>query len=397
MMGRWIRYIFTGLVLASLSCSNLLLGSDNHVSYSSGVLVAVDSLSYPALLPELARYLADLEEQGFRGEILIFNGVSAEELKSRVWAGGYASDMVFLVGNLPWADYETEAFGYQETFPVDLYFASDEVSWTDTDGNGVFDAHSPIRITKPVSRIKGTASELKFYFDKLHEYAGASFPDVSEAFLFKDDDWQDYKRGSSLGLDRLYSRIVTKDTAADTLMLSYTDKLASGFSMYVYQWIHASPDTLFFKAPEGYEIFSIGEIERVLPQGAFYNLFDCKAAKFTQPNLGMQYLTHTPYGLAVQGSTKIGGNYYPMEFHRSLAGGNTWSQAFADWYNLYGVLSDEWFLGMCVFGCPALRPVAASRNRNPWVGSARELIPAAFNPETQLFRDLVRVTEELGN
>jgi len=58
--------------------------------------------------------------------------------------------------------------------------------------------------------------------------------------------------------------------------------------------------------------------------------------------------------LAVTGSTKVGGNYYPLEFHRTLAVGSSWGNAFKSWYNYFGSSDDEWFLGMVILGDPAL-------------------------------------------
>jgi hypothetical protein len=106
------------------------------------------------------------------------------------------------------------------------------------------------------------------------------------------------------------------------------------------------------------------------------NMFNCKGVRFTQPNIGMSYLTSTDLTLAITGSTKVGGNYYPMEFHRELSVGNSWGEAFIGWYNAFGVFDDEWFLGMVILGDPSLR----LRQTDPQTGISRSAIQSIMPP-----------------
>ncbi|MBU0926480.1 MAG: hypothetical protein KKA67_01920 [Spirochaetes bacterium] len=393
-------------IASACACSNLYLDAWFGGEAGVGVTVVVEDAIYQELEPSLVQYLEDLEAAGHEARVIRFPGGGAPALRAAVWSVGAERDPAFLVGDLPYATFRMEAFGNIETFPVDLFFADEGCAWYDADGDGIFDSHGPLLARKPVSRVSGSAEELAFYFRKLHEYRSGASADSDEAFIFKDDDWQGYRRGSGFGLERIFPRVVIFEGEADTDRAGYVSKLSSRPSAYVYQWVHASPDTLFFAVPAGYEPFTISDIPEAPPQGLFYNLFNCKAARFVSPNLGMRYLTETPYGLAVQGSTKIGGNYYPVEFHRSLARGRTWAQAHADWYNLYGVESDEWFLGMAVLGCPVVRlPGAKARGyaTNGYAASgattARGLpseIPEPFSDEPELFEGLVRFSESLG-
>lgn len=378
-------------VLAS-ACSNLVLGDRASGPRAERIAVVAEAELYPDIARELAGYAADLEAAGHEARLLVFPGGSAADLRAFLWEGAPADEMAFLVGDLPFAEYEMRAFGHYERFPVDLFFSDDACAWSDADGNGVFDAHGPLSARKPVSRLTGSAQDIARYFAKLKDYRAGGFPEAAEAFIFKDDDWHDYKRGDAFGLERVAGRVSLFESVGDTVRTSYVRKLGAGPVAYVYQWVHAVPDALYFQENSGYESFGVADVDRTLPQGVFYNLFNCKAARFTQPNMGMRYLTGTPYGLAVLGSTKIGGNYYPVEFHRSLARGSSWGRAFAVWYDAYGKQSDEWFLGMEIFGCPALSlPASAARS------AARALpagIPAPFSEEPELLRELYRFAEE---
>jgi len=387
------------VLLAAMSgggCSNLYLDAWFGGEAPVGITLVVESPLYPALEPSLTRYVAELEAAGHKARLLRFAGGGHVELRELIWSVGAERDPAFLIGDLPYASYRMDSFGASETFPVDLYYADIDCRWIDADGDGVYDGHGPLRAVKPVSRIAGTVEELVFYFDKLHAYRTGRSPDAGEAFIFKDDDWQAYRRGSGFGLERIYSRVVIYESPLDTRKADYVTRLSSGPASYVYQWVHASPESMFIAIDGGFEAFSLDDIHAAAPQGVFFNLFNCKAARFPAPNLGMRYLTATPYGIAVQGSTKIGGNYFPIEFHRSLARGRTWAQAHADWYNLYGKESDAWFLGMAVFGCPVVRLQGAATRGG--VSGARSLpseLPEAFSPEPELFLNLVRFASEL--
>jgi hypothetical protein len=158
-------------------------------------------------------------------------------------------------------------------------------------------------------------------------------------------------------------------------------------ALYVYQWIHAKPASLFIQEGNRYSVFTASEIGTIAPLGLFFNLFNCKAARYTEANLGTAYLTDTPYGLAAIGSTKIGGNYYPFEFHRSLARGRSWAQAFADWHREYGAKSDEWFLGMMSLGDPALvlKPAGGDASARGFAAG----IPPPFVDERAMLERLV--------
>ena len=207
-----------------------------------------------------------------------------------------------------------------------------------------------------VSRITGTAGELRSYFRKLHVYRTGTAPVYDGAFIFKDDDWSNNYRGNDFGLGIIYGSVTTYQDSTDTTRAAYNGKMLGGGSEYTYQWIHAYPPVLFIDTGEEYEIIRSSDIQANNYRSNFYNLFDCQAAKFTVKNLAESYLMGTDSAIAVVGSTKTGGMYYPVEFHKAIAAGGCWGAAYKVWYNNAGRYDDTWFLGMIIMGDPAIRP-----------------------------------------
>jgi hypothetical protein len=285
-----------------------------------------------------------------------WNGGGAEELRAflRSYAEGGAVDGAFLVGNLPAAWYEQQGFSAREEFPCDVYLMDVDALWEDRDGNGILDAHSPLSLDMFVSRIAGSGAEISRYFEKAHLYRAGELTVWKGAYVFKDDDWADFHRGSSFELSRIYGGVEVCEDIAESFRSAYVEKLSATGAEYVYQWIHSYPPLLCIKGSTAYEYIHTSDIASINLKGVFYNLFDCSATRFTEDNLGAAYLLRTDYGLAVMGSTKIGGNYYPRAFHYALAEGARWGDAFKCWYDAYGVTDDKWFMGMVILGDPML-------------------------------------------
>jgi hypothetical protein len=226
--------------------------------------------------------------------------------------------------------------------------------WRDADQDGVFDYHTALDLDIFISRIDGSTDQIRWYFEKLHAYRTGVLSGDDRAFIFKDNDWIDFEKGSTFGLENLFSNVSITDTIEETIKQEYLQKLSPAGPQYVYQWIHAYPSLLCIREGELYNYLYTSEISNNNLGGLFFNLFNCSASRFTEENIAMTYLTGTDYGLATTGTTKPGGNYYPKAFHHLLSQGNTWGEAFRGWYNHYGVTDDRWFLGMVILGDPML-------------------------------------------
>jgi hypothetical protein len=352
-------FLCGGALLLLIGCARFLTLEDLsklEVERADSILLVVESGLCPAISDSIDTYRQDLRKEGCDVRFALWEGGGARELRaflrSSMESGGVHG--AFLVGELPAAWYEQPGFTGHEEFPCDLYFMDFDARWEDRDGDGVLDAHSTLSLDMFVSRIEGTDAEISRYFEKVHRYRTGELTVWKGAYIFKDDDWADFHRGSSFELSRIYGDVDVCEDVAESFRSAYVAKLSGTGAEYVFQWIHSYPHLLCVRGAASYEYIHTSDVAAGNFKGVFYNLFDCSAARFTEENLGAAYLLRTDYGLAVLGSTKVGGNYYPRVFHYALAQGARWGDAYKCWYNEYGALDDKWFMGMVILGDPML-------------------------------------------
>ncbi|MBN1647044.1 MAG: hypothetical protein JW874_03330 [Spirochaetales bacterium] len=365
------------------------LGIEDASDPPAGVLVLVDNSIYQDISASVQQYMSDLELHGTSAGLELWpRNDDVEALRSFIQ--NYPNiDSAFLIGDLPAAWYEQTAFEVYEHFPCDLYLMSKNTDWKDSDGNGILDSHSKLEVSIYLSRINGPADQLIRYFERVHRYKTASGNTAGSAYIFKDDDWFGYRLGSDFGISRIFQEVKINENEKTTVLSNYRNELLPPCVNYVYQWIHATPSSLHIDNRGSYEIIRSENITSEI-SGMFYNLFDCSAARFTQENIGMRYLMNTDTGLAVTGSTKTGGNYYPFEFHQVLSLGGTWGRAFQSWYNRFAVYDDEWFLGMIILGDPTLQLTDAPEgDYSPSVRSIQNIIPPGDEEKEKMFRTLL--------
>ena len=370
--------LFSLLISSFLSCSMMMMDEPPPPADTSPakLLLVVDQSMLTGLSNKLAQYSEDIVSEGGTVEIRPFSkDDSVESLKSLIKMNRNTIDGAFLVGDLPTAWFEQHAFGKNEQFPFDLFLMDLDATWTDSNNNGVYDGHSPFNLSIYVSRMNGSMDEISTYFDKLHNYRSGSYEYLGGAFIFKDEDWFNTYRGSSFGLDRLYENVKINENSSETLKDNYLYRLSYTGADYVYQWIHASATSLYINNAGTYSTVRYADIGTNNMKGRFLNMFNCKGTRYTQSNLGMTYLSDTDTGLAVTGSTKVGGNYYPLEFHRTLTVGSSWGNAFKSWYNYYGKKDDKWFLGMVILGDPSLHIRDSVIDRSLSRSSFQSIIP----------------------
>jgi hypothetical protein len=352
-------FLCCGALLLLLGCARFLPLEDLsklEVEKADSILLVVAGGIYPSISDSIDTYRQDLKKEGCAVSCRLWDGGGAGELRTLLRSAmeSEAIHGAFLVGDLPAVWYEQEGFTGHEEFPCDLYFMDADARWEDRDGDGILDAHSPLSLDMFVSRIEGTGAEISRYFEKVHRYRTGKLAVWKGAYIFKDDDWTDFHRGSSFELSRIYGDVDMCEDVAESFRSAYVAKLSGTGAEYVYQWIHSYPPLLCIRGTSSYEYIHTSDVAAGNFKGVFYNLFDCSAARFTEDNLGTAYLLHTDYGLAVLGSTKVGGNYNPRVFHYALAMGARWGDAYKCWYNEYGALDDRWFMGMVTLGDPTL-------------------------------------------
>ena len=319
------------------------------------LVVVLEAALASGLSAQLEQYRQDVAAEGRRVYSISFPGGTAADLRSFLaqQVADRGVEGAFLVGSLPAAWYEQTAFSTAEQFPCDVYLLDHTATWTDADSDGRFDAHTQVSATFFVSRLMGTLTQLQDYFAKLHAYRTTGPLVPPSAFIFKDDDWSSYIPGYDWGLEAIYTTRHKLEALADTTRANYIARMEGDGAEFVYQWIHSSPTTLYI-AGTGSGTVNTDQIVAGDHRGSFYNLFDCSASRFTETNLAMTYVVRTSRGLATIGSTKTGGIYMPQNFHARLAAGDTWGEAFRQWYNFTGRWDDEWHLGIVILGDPLL-------------------------------------------
>jgi hypothetical protein len=321
------------------------------------MLIVIESSKYDAISSSINTYVSDIASGDSSAKSIRWTGNSASQLRDTIewYYNKYNIKGAFLIGDLPYAQYEMDDWGEHEEFPTDIYYCSPGTQWYDSDSDGIYDSHSSYNVRYFAGRINGTSSEINDYFSKAHKYRTQGTSVLKRAFLFIDNDWSEMYKNEQFDIDYLYSNIYSSWDTTLTTKAAYTTELTTG-AEYVFQLIHASFNTLYFVHQGAYQTMSLSELNSNNPKGCFYNLFNCSGCKYSEDNLGMHYVMNTTKGLAVMGSTKTGGNYYPQSFNQSLSQNKSWGESFVIWWNSGGnYLDDKWKLGLVIFGDPMLK------------------------------------------
>jgi hypothetical protein len=359
----------------------------------SVVNVVVNTALYYEIATEIDTFIHDLLNAGYAVQLDTISGMSHTSLRSHL-AG--ITDLVgaIFVGEVPVAWFETSGFGSWEEFPHDLYFCDLNGTYTDSDGDGLYENHSgnvapEIWVGRIYARNLTWDSEIRLiknYFNKNHLYRTSGSPLPQKALSFVDDDWSQW---TTCGLDAVYDTVTIVNNDYQTTALNYRTELGQG-----YEWIHicahSSPWGHTFKYPVdqyrgtvfNYEIFSLA------PQALFYNLFACSGTRFTEENTSAGwYLFGDDFGLCIIGSAKTGGMLSFSDFYDPLGAGACIGDAFKTWFTLNGNSDWDWFYGMNILGDPTLKPkgqTIITKTRNP--GSA-ENYPVDWEPAETISSD----------
>ena len=388
--------LFLSSMLIITGCSVLVLDSESVANNleTDNILLIIENSIYPSVQSRINEYINDISKENINSKLELWTSGDHLDLKQLIASYKNDVDTVFLIGDLPAAWYEIMDEGQIETFPCDLFYMDFNSVWNDNNNNGFYDSHSYLQIDIYTSRIIGTQDEINNYFSKVHNYRQSILQGSGSSLVFKDDDWNDFFSGSDFGISKIFNNVEIIEDFPITVKDIYINKLKNQSFDYVYQWIHSNPYALYIENNNRYEPISTFDINSLNIRGLFYNLFDCKAAKFTGTNIGMTYLTKTDYGLAVLGSTKIGGNYFPVEFHRILSLGGSWGSAYKAWYNSFGTTSDKWFLGMVILGDPTLK---LNRNATQMLntsGNIQTVIPPDTNKLNSIYSEMISFSNE---
>ncbi len=317
----------------------------------------VEASLYPHIQAPLDQYGTDLTLQGYTVVLDTMRGGTASQLRNYLQSRLPGIVGAVLIGDLPVAWFEM----WGEEFPVDYYFMDLDGTWTDSNGDGLFDSHSGA--TAPeiwtgrliTSRLTwgDKVGLLRNYFEKNHAYRQGLLTVPQRALAFDDDDW--WYAGSA-GLELAYSDVTVVTDMYETSAVNYKNRLGEGYE-FVHIMSHSCPWAhTFYPENHGGTVYNY-EINLLDPHAFFYNLFACSNARFVETNnVGCWYIFVDTYGLWAVGSTKTGAMHFMTfeDFYGPVGSDSCFGDAFRSWYTLWAEVEPYWHYGMTMLGDPTL-------------------------------------------
>jgi hypothetical protein len=327
-------------------------------------LVLVNATLYPAIQERLSTFVSDLENAGYVVEVHTASGGTPQELKSFIMGHTNDLDGCVLLGDHPAAWFEHNYWG-SEQFPCDLYYMDRDGSWTDSDGDGLWDGHSagagdegPEIFIGRIDASMMTGNEAAItndYLDKNHAYRTKAFPVADYALSYTEDDWASYM---DIRTDIKYAYPNFEDIPApDTNRDDYVNNRVPNEKYdFIQLCCHSSSLAHYFT--RGGQAWNY-EIKAAVPHAMFYNLFCCSTLRFTETDyLGGSYIYDTSNtSIAVIGSTKTGSMLVFHAFYKPFGAFESFGEAFRQWFDDLAPYEDDeiaWHFGMTIAGDPFL-------------------------------------------
>jgi len=334
------------------------------------MLVLVNDLLYPSVANSISQYIMDLAYEGYFATAYRVKNGTPIELRNFI-KGQVPLKGVLMVGSLPVAWFEmSDDFNNQSTeFPCDLYFMDLNGTWTDTDNDGKFNAHTTNvepeiwvgRLWTPTSN-GNDATLINDYFSRNHQFRKGQYSYSNRGLAYVDDDWTGF---GDCALDSMFSpsniEVITDPVTTDG------DRYKAEINQHR-AWAqicaHSSPNGHSFKVSGTTEWVPNTYLRDTNPPNAyFYNLFACSNARFTQADYMAGWYIFDKSGgsqcrgLAAVGSTKSGAMLAFENFYTPMGNGKNIGDAFVDWWKSLGThdLNDRrWHYGMTLLGDPTI-------------------------------------------
>lgn len=336
------------------------------------IYILVNESLYGEIRSHLDQYLSDVVDAGYSVEVYTVLGGTPEDIRSFL-QDGLPYDLIgcVFVGDVPepWYEiYNCWGTGYNEEFPMDLFYMDLDGMWTDSDDDGIYDGHSgDVAPEIWVGRLKASniygdeASLIKNYFEKNHRYRTGELTTPRRALIYIDDDWVSMADGVNSSLSEIYNGMtdVVVDGATTTAE-DYKSRIAEGYE-WVHLQCHGSTGGHTFKIGSNWTGGTVYSTDYTLidPPVFFYQLFVCSGARYVEPNyLAGSCIFTDDYGLLALGSTKTGSMLWFSDFYGNLAEGDCVGEAFRRWFMEYGEYEPCWFYGLAIIGDPTLIPAS---------------------------------------
>jgi len=342
------------------------------------VRIYVNSTILSSLTTEINQYKQDIENNGYISSIISWSDTDALNLRGDLIASQNTTLVgAVLIGDMPYLLYDDESVGDTEApYPCDLLLMDldgliGDMTTPTPDGDydmhvdGLGDIFPEIwvgRINPECLNNLGYShiQAYKDYFKKNHDYRTGALTRPDQALLYIDDDWFNIQSAmyNDFSTSGCYSTITNIYTPALTTDLDYETNQITNPS---YEWVHTMVHSWAYQhqwgpTGDGSQGFTTNtEINGILTQPLFYNLFSCYACDIGYTNnIGTQYL-FSNNTLAVIGSTKSGGMWMISYFYTPLGQGKTIGESFRLWWwnGLHGP-SDIVSRGLIILGDPLL-------------------------------------------
>ena len=336
------------------------------------VLVLVEETLADGLQDSLDLYSSDLLRDGHSVLVESISGGTPEDIKEHLTDLYETDDLVgaLLVGYTatPWYEVENDygSYGYA-TFPIDLYLMDLDGSWTDQDGNGIYDHHGDgDGDTRPeiwvghlivTPQMGDTYDVLEAYFQRNHDYRTGLIQPNGSALVYVDDDWAYWLGEFVWEVENAFDQVTSEAQLNVTSKGDYLPRLEQAYDN-VAVFVHSSPDWHYFVLQGNYDEMSWQEVP---PQAdaLFYNLFACSNADWAAPvYMAGVYALQTESGLLAVGSTKTGSMLDGSPYYAELGEYGNFGDAMVRWWGSeypYNADDRSWFYGMTVVGDPTLR------------------------------------------
>lgn len=323
------------------------------------VVLLVDAGVFAGISSSLTQYQSDLETEGYSVAVWQIEGGTAADIRSDLqaeYAGGSLVGAV-AIGDIP-SGWIENSYG---EYPIDMYLMDMNGTWSDPDGDGLFDSYSSGgpeiwlgRLTPTYLTFGSSVELLNDYFAKNHAYrTGALFlPDRALAY-------EEAFTGLTYALDDLYSDVTRKDDPVGTNADDFKNELLAG-----YEWIHlishSSPWGSSFHTgapPAGAGTLNNLEVPPLDPHAFFYICNCCSNGRWTEvDNLANSYIWTDSYGLACLAQAKVDYTNYFTEYYQQLGNGACLGEAYMIWLGNNTDMED----GAVLFGDPTLKPRQSS-------------------------------------
>lgn len=219
------------------------------------VYVIVEPTLYTSIQVDIARYINDIESEGYTAEIHTEGWSNPIEVRTLLQSG-YGSGMIgaVLIGDIPAPRYEIandfNEYGYTE-FPIDLFYMDLDGEWIDSDFNEIYDDHTagtgdieadvwvgrllPSTLTIPG---EDEVSLIKNYLYKNHEYRMGNTSLYDRALVYIDDDWEPWSATHDWEVSLRYENRTLVDDIEETIAPDYFSRITRDYVTYYIEIIN---------------------------------------------------------------------------------------------------------------------------------------------------------------